>query len=65
VNDLAETESDQEPLEVLTDDASWDLELQALVAAASALEPLDMDARKRVLRWAISRYLPAWKLVQI
>ena len=65
MNDLAETESDQEPLEVLTDDASWDLELQALVAAASALEPLDMDARKRVLRWAISRYLPAWKLVQI
>jgi hypothetical protein len=49
---------------VLTEDASFDAELQALVAIASTLEPLDKEARLRVMRWARARYLPNHVLVQ-
>lgn len=49
---------------VLTEDASWDAELQALVAIASTLAPLDQGARLRVMRWARARYLPNHVLVQ-
>jgi hypothetical protein len=56
-------EPEEPPLEVLTDDASWDAELQALVAIASTLEPLDDAARHRVMLWARMRFLPGYALV--
>jgi hypothetical protein len=60
---LLELEPDEQPLQVLTDDASWDAELQALVAITSTLQPLEQDARVRVLIWARSRFLPNHLLV--
>lgn len=64
----AEVAATDEPLdealvnEVLTDDACWDAELQALVAICSTLEPLGEQARLRVMRWAIARFLLGYRL---
>lgn len=63
VADESTPDFDEPPLEVLTDDAAWDEELQALVAIASMLEPLDPAARYRVMLWARSRFLPNHVLV--
>lgn len=63
VEDLrAEGDEIDGTLELLTEDASWDAELQALVAVGSTLETLDPAARERVIRWARSRYLPGYRL---
>jgi hypothetical protein len=60
---FSDAEPEEPPLEVLSDDASWDAELQALVAIVNTLEPLDKAARHRVMLWARSRYLPDHLLV--
>jgi hypothetical protein len=49
---------DEEPLMYHIPVAGEDVELHAIQIVAFAAEMLEREARPRVLRWALDRYLP-------
>lgn len=38
--------------------APWQLEIDAMAVVAKTMEPLDGEARARVLRWLAARFVP-------